>query len=498
MSFSIQTNVNALVAQQNLSVNNDFQSRTIQRLTSGYRINSSGDDAAGLAVANRFRSDTAELTQGVRNANDGISQLQIIDGGLANISQMLDRMKTLATQSASTTFSGDRSTLDSEFQSLITEINRQAANVKLNSGGAYNTNIQVYTGGATSSANSNAVVSVDLSAGTSAVDATSMGLNTQSIASGAAVKFGTLTTNGTDKYLTGGTANDKQIFTFNIQNYASPVTVTVDGTVAAGGITRDQALTQMNTQLAGTGITASYVNDQLAFTSNKVFTVSSAAFTGTAKFASDGVNLINSALNYLQGVGNTTAVTDKMSFTNLDTGKSVDLTFKANATAAGIINDINGAANAIGIYAVADPSGANGFLIGSSSKFVVTREVATNSLGGDLASTIGKIDVHAGTGTTASVSGAMSALAAVQNAVSYLGKVQGVVGAGENKLQYAISLAQSQISNYSAAESRIRDADVASEAANLTKAQVLQPASIAAMAQANSAPQAVLALLRGA
>src|SRR5215472_13873475 len=92
MSLSIQTNVNALVAQQNLSVNNQFQSRTIQRLTSGYRINSSGDDAAGLSVANQYRSGVSELTQGVHNANDGVAQLQIIDGGLSNISQMLDRL----------------------------------------------------------------------------------------------------------------------------------------------------------------------------------------------------------------------------------------------------------------------------------------------------------------------------------------------------------------------------------------------------------------------
>src|SRR6202048_4137717 len=102
--LSVQTNVNSLIAQENLRVTSMFQSRTIQRLTSGYRINSSADDAAGLAVANRFRSDTAELSQGVRNANDGVSQLQIVDGGLANISMMLDRMKTLATQSASSGF----------------------------------------------------------------------------------------------------------------------------------------------------------------------------------------------------------------------------------------------------------------------------------------------------------------------------------------------------------------------------------------------------------
>src|SRR5260370_41193000 len=106
MSISIQTNVTSLMAQENLSVNQLFQSRTIQRLTSGFRINSSGDDAAGLAVANKFRSDTTELKQGIRNANDGLRQLQIGDGGLNNISKSLDRLKTPATTSAANKFPG--------------------------------------------------------------------------------------------------------------------------------------------------------------------------------------------------------------------------------------------------------------------------------------------------------------------------------------------------------------------------------------------------------
>src|ERR1041385_1417163 len=108
MSLSIQTNVGSLVAQNNLRINNDFQTQTITRLTSGYRINSSADDPAGLAIANQYRSSIAELNQGIRNANDGVSSLQIVDGGLSNISMMLDRLKTLATQSATTTFTGDR------------------------------------------------------------------------------------------------------------------------------------------------------------------------------------------------------------------------------------------------------------------------------------------------------------------------------------------------------------------------------------------------------
>ena len=159
--ISLQTNVDSLNAQRNLGVDNQFQSKTIQQLTSGYRINSSGDDAAGLAIANGLRSSVAELTQGVANANDGVSQLQIVDGGLSNISTILDRLKTLATQSASGTFTGDRATLNQEYQGLVSEITRQATNINLQSGGTFNTALNVYIGGGSKA--SNASVSIDLS-----------------------------------------------------------------------------------------------------------------------------------------------------------------------------------------------------------------------------------------------------------------------------------------------------------------------------------------------
>jgi len=266
-----------LVAQQNLRVNSDFQSRTITRLTSGYRINSSGDDAAGLAVANKLRSDTTELQQGVRNANDGVSILQIVDGGLNNISNILDRLKTLATESASDTFSGNRATLNTEFTGLLAEIDRQAANIGLSTGatgGRFNLSLDVYIGGGDTQAH--AKVNINLSGAGNQVDTAGLGINTNSV--------------------------------------------------------------------------------------------------GT----------------------------------------------KANA---------------------------------------------------------------------------LTALTSLTTAISNLGLVQGAVGTGENELNYAVQLAQSQISSFSAAQSSIRDADVATEAANLTKAQILEQSSVAALAQANAAPQALLKLL---
>src|ERR1700686_2433353 len=167
MSLSFQTNVTSLVAENNLQVNSAFQANTITQLTSGFRINSSGDDAAGLAVANKLRSGIAELQQGVRNANDGTAALQTIDGGLNNISNILDTLKSLAAQSASDTFTGNRTTLNNEFTTLLTEINRQAANIGLASGTAntpatqYNVSIAVYIGGGDTQADSQ--VNVNLS-----------------------------------------------------------------------------------------------------------------------------------------------------------------------------------------------------------------------------------------------------------------------------------------------------------------------------------------------
>ncbi len=189
MSFSIQTNVNSLVAQENLRVNSNFQSQTIQRLTSGYRINSSADDAAGLAIANKFRSDTAELTQGVRNANDGISQLQIMDGGMNNIGKMLDRLKTLATQSASDSFTGDRSVLNKEYQTLVNEIDRQSQAIGLSTGGHFAQSMGVYIGGGTTAAGgantANGTVTLDLA--NSVVDSKALGLKAAQYTSAGAV-----------------------------------------------------------------------------------------------------------------------------------------------------------------------------------------------------------------------------------------------------------------------------------------------------------------------
>jgi flagellin len=494
MSISVQTNVTSLIAQNNLRINTDFQSQTIQRLTSGYRINSSGDDAAGLAVANKYRSDTAELTQGVRNANDAIGTFQTIDSGLNNISQIADRLKTLATQSASSAFAGNRSTLDNEYQSLISEITRQASNINLNTGGKYNTNLVTYIGGGSNA--SNAQVSVDLSGANNAVDAAGLNLNTTSVAGGGSGLASNVVRldDPAVSFLVGGS----QAYNFHLADSTGnnlDVTATVAG--GSGGLSGTQVISSLNNSLQAYGITAAIgSNGQVSFAGSTAFDVqvgAASAGNTTATSNSSTINTGNFNLN-----ASLVAVTGTAeAFTVQNAGKSYNVSLSATtgATQASALTALNTQLAGSGISAIKGIASGDIQLQGSNSFSVV--ETALPGTSGGLFTALGSQTVTSASAAASNTGNALAALASLNAAVTNLGLIQGRVGAGENKLNYAVNLAQSQIANFSAAQSRIRDADTAAEAANLTKAQVLQQSSIAALAQANSAPQAILKLLQG-
>lgn len=509
MSISIQTNVNSVVAQENLRVTNDFQGKTIERLTSGYRINSSGDDAAGLAVANKFRSDIAELSQGVRNANDGLSQLQIVDSGLNNISKILDRLKTLATQAASSTFTGDRTILNNEYTSLLSEIDRQAANIGLGSGdtaaGRNNTDISVYIGGGSAQANSK--IGISLSATTDLVNRTGLGITGTTVVGGVAqqVIFGSVDVSSTStKFLTGATQ------VFHVATETGQLDVTVNGGV--NGLLGSEIVTQLNDAVVGKGInfsletTAGANLGKLQVSSTNSFSVWDDVATGgtvvAAAIASTAAMFNVGKYNF--DAGTLTAIVTGSAAHTITITKAdltvITLTLSAETTE-GATTNIESNMTAMrttlagtGIDAV---RAGNDLVFMSATDFTVVRGATVS--GGGLAGIPASTNTSATdpTGNTSPTAAGLDALTKITTAVANLGNVQGKVGTGQNKLLYSIQLAQSQLSGYAAAESRIRDADVAVEAANLTKVQVLTQASIAAMAQANSAPQQVLALLRG-
>src|SRR5579862_7620937 len=227
MSISIQTNVASLNAQYFIGQNQKFQGTAIQQLASGYKINSSADDPAGLALANQYAGEITQLKAGVQNASDGASTLQIADGGISNISQILGRLQTLASESASGTFQGNRTTVNAEYQGLLSEINRQAANIGLNTGGVNNTNLTVYTGGGSTQGNSQ--VSVNLAGASNAVDAAALGIGATSVAGGGTgiSSGGVANAVRLDNTATTFLAGFSQVLTFNLNTGTGNQTVAI-------------------------------------------------------------------------------------------------------------------------------------------------------------------------------------------------------------------------------------------------------------------------------
>jgi flagellin len=484
--ISIQTNIDSLIAQQNLSVNDQFQSNTIQQLTSGYRINSSSDDAAGLSVANAYRNQIAELNQGVLNANQGVSQLQIVDGGLSNISQMLDRLQTLATESDSQTFTGNRNTLNNEYTGLLSEIDRQANNIGLGDQNKTNAiDLQVYIGGG-QSAEANSAVGVNL--GKSSVSSAGLGLAGTNVLTTPAVVIG-----GAAATAIGSGNTDAFVVNTAAGTHTISVTGQADDTVQG-------QVEELNAQLNVLGISASLnQNGILQFQSSNAFSVS-----GQSNSAS-GPDLVNNAA---ASVANNTGLNSEGINTLTDSdvltikvgSATASYSFATDGSPAGNQADVTGINQALqsqgitGVSAVLDATGDGDTIsLQGASAFTASLAASVGNGGGPATTQFNALGYQLASGDAGSPSAAIDA---ISQAVQTLGTVQGIVGAGENTLNYAINLAQSQITSFSAAQSQIRDANVAAEAADLTKAQVLQQASIAAMAQANQEPQAILSLLK--
>lgn len=541
MAFTINTNIASMQAQEYLRVTQEFQSKTISRVTSGLRIVSSGDDAAGLAIANGFRSDQAVLTQGIRNANDGLATLQTIDSGINNISKLLDRARTLATQSASGTFNGNREVLNSEFQSVVEEINRQAKAIGLNQGGDFAKMISVFIGGGRGTTDAevitNGSVSVDLRRST--VDARSLGLSGYSASSSASYDL-SVWDNGTANDMQSALASQSSML-FRLSGVGFEdvdVNVNLTGVQDLKSLTDAinaaiQASAANNPALRNAAITAQINADGKGFS----LVSSTTAFSVEAGTDTVARNLFGlNATTNVKVAGGLQA--RSFSYANVASGSSQIITISAIGADGSLqsvdvtLDGSNGgsadaAADAINaalqnsnkdglmkIFAAEAGDGSDRITFASTGAFKIVVQTAMNSSGtvaegvNSGAATTTDSTTDAATETTLDSSGgsnlsistqqaAERAVTALAQAVKKLGEAQAVVGKGQNQFNFAVSLAATQLTNLAASESRIRDADLAFEAANLTKAQILTQAGVAALAQANAAPQAVLSLLRG-
>jgi flagellin len=426
MAFAINTNITSLQAQNYLRTTNQFQGQTINRVTSGLRIVNSGDDAAGLAIANSYRSDEAVLTQGVRNANDGLSQLQTADGGISNISQLIDRARTLATQSASNAFTGDRSVLNSEFQSVLTEIDRQAQVIGLNQGGQFAKTLSVFIGGGQASngvsATSNGSVTLDLSQST--VDSKSLGLEGVQAIGKAGTDLGGGSSTSVAKIVTNASnlasiANNTTTFNFTGPGFSDTfgsntvkVAVNLTGVTDTGTLVAavnaaiqnaGNGASQQATAFKNANITAAVNTDatgkqQLTFNSSTAaFQVAGAdqvsnAFLGSFSSAEQGnsaVTTVNTAAAYLAPTAANITNIRILGAGLTGSQGNIQITQAATDTLAGTISAINtaiagnAALAATGIQAVALTSNTTvGFVGKAGQSFEVqTSGDVTNSLG---------------------------------------------------------------------------------------------------------------------
>ena len=531
MAFSINTNITGMQAQEYLRVTGDFQAKTINRVTSGLRIISSGDDAAGLAIANSFRSDQAVLSQGIRNANDGLATLQTIDGGITNISKLIDRARTLATQSASGTFNGDRSVLNTEFQSVLTEVDRQAQAIGLNVGGSFAKELRVFIGGGRGSSDSaviaNGSAAIDLSAST--VDSKSLGLGGYAVSGASGLDNATTfsTAKGVATSMTytvsgaGFSGTDAVSVTANL-NGVNDLAGLVDA-INAGISSAAQGTTGAATAFKNAGVSAQLNSDGTSFqfvSTSSAFSVRDNGAAGAARSflgtsAGDQVKVAGGlqakTITWSGDIadGETQAIT----LSTVDEGGTmhqVDISLGDTGSVLSIAEAVTAINTALqntndshlkSLVATVDGSTTDTISIAGLKNFNVTVAIPSDATGTGFAgpgATVTSAEVSGGTSVNiSSEAAAQTAVSALAEAVSSLGQAQANVGKGQNTFNFAVSLASTQLTNLAASESRIRDADLALEAANLTKAQILQQAGIAALAQANSAPQAVLSLLRG-
>ena len=473
MALGINTNVASLNAQNQLNKSQSLSDQALQRLSSGLRINSAKDDAAGLAISTRFSSQISGLNVAQRNANDGISLAQTTEGALNEVTNNLQRIRELAVQSANATNSAsDRAALNSEVQQRIDEIDRisnQTAfnGLKVLDGSFGQQNFQV-------GANAGETISIDLNQGTTKTDI------------GALASASDLQTTTT----AGGT--------FSLQVGDAKA---VDVTVASGASAADvsKAISDKNVQgVASVSATNVQTLDFAAVsaassTSGGTYTVSIkigdadavdvavAVSTGGSITASDVADAVKA-----QGISGleVSSATGSLTFTAAS-GDNITI---SEASSAGV-KTATGSAG----FTDASISAALTGQVSIEALDTLTITDASSVIGGDQTVTPTKslADV-----TVDTVDSANDAIKRVDAALNTVNGLRGSLGAIQNRFESTIANLATSSENLSAANSRILDADFASETAKLSKAQVLQQAGISVLAQANARPQQVLSLLR--
>lgn len=480
----INTNIMSLNAQRNLSKSQDTLQTAMQRLSSGLRINSAKDDAAGLAISDRMTAQVNGLNQASRNANDGISIAQTAEGALGDVTNALQRMRELAVQSANdTNTSTDRASLQKEVSQLQQEITRIATQTKFNGksllDGSF-TSQQFQVG---AYAGQTIAVSIG-NAQASAIGANTVASNTHvgaALAAAADVSGG----NGVAaQSLAVSGPTGSQSVTVGANNSAKAIAEAVNAQSANTGVTATASNSVDLTSLGGAG-TVSF--NLYGSNSTGVSISASVASANDLSSLSDAINAKTASTGITAELSS-----DKGSITlKSSDGNDIKLEDFNNSGATKTVSvggqTLTGGAatDSIVVGGKVDFSAASNFSVATSAGTTVLSGATVNSS----LSSVASINVG-------NQSGASSAINVVDGALSFVDDLRATLGAIQNRFSSAVSSAQTTAENVSGARSRIQDADFAAETANMTKAQVLQQAGTAILAQANQAPQGVLSLLR--
>lgn len=507
MASTINTNVQSLNAQRNLNNSQGSLSSTMQRLSSGLRINSAKDDAAGLAIAERFTSQIRGVNQAARNSNDGISLAQVAEGALGSSSTILQRIRELAVQSANATNStSDRGALNAEVNQLTAELDRIAQTAQFNGQNILDGSFTSATFQVGANANQT-IIATTANFSTNRYGNNRIGSQVATSTGGPGdLVQGTLNT-GTNPTVatlaaTSAIAADSVIISgatgtatiaVNAKDSAKKVAASI---TAASGTTGVTATARTVIDLSQFDTAGNYSLQIVS--NNPASTPVTVAFNIALPVPANNSDSLAAAINAFNDKTQQTGVTAKMNSAGTgitlthDTGE--DIHIKNAATSAGQLNagtvtvakaaevHINGALtidsnNSFGI------SSPNGAATGATSYF--TGLTAASELQPAAAMDVSTVESSTRT------------LNIVDSAISVIAAQRAKFGALQSRFESTINTLNTTSENMSASRSRIQDADFALETANLSRTQVLQQAGTAMVAQANQLPQSVLQLLKG-
>jgi flagellin len=514
MAQVINTNIASLNSQRNLTTSQASLSTSLQRLSSGLRINSAKDDAAGLAISERFTSQIRGNTTAARNANDGISLAQTAEGGLSTAGDLLQRIRELAVQSANGTNSdSDRASIQNEVSALSQELDRVANTTQFNGQNVLDgslTSAQFQVG-----ANSGQTINV----GVQSAKATDLGNNTLKSATG------NVKTTALSQAVAGAANQVTADETLTVKSGAGVSTDVLIGTGAsaakiASNINSLSGTTGVSAQASTTATVEDIADGAVQFelrgsnstandATSKPVTISSKVTGGDLSALAQAVNAQSGTTNVTASIardgatGKTSLVLsnkngDDININNLTAGTGLGgaaTTIRgADTPANGITAAVTGNKLAVGGAAQVTVGGSlqfssdNGFTV-TSSGAAIFDGAAAESNGSDLQS-VAKLDVS-------TVAGSNAALKTIDSALNQINSNRASLGAIQNRFASTISNLNTTTENLSASRSRIQDTDFAAETASLTRGQILQQAGTAILAQANSLPNGVLSLLRG-